>query len=182
MGKPMATDISNSKRNKAPFVPPKGRGVTLRITGETHNEEGYLFAGDLLRMFTRWADSREYIYNIVGEIDWGNLGGVKSVLLWIDTVTPDALATEVGAWRHRCASPFSIDGRIVCSMAWVSIVGYDVPAFHGPIREVSTLPQWHIIDKRANVVHVEEYLQRILDGYIEPLLKGIESNGEESSP
>lgn len=181
MGKPMATDISNSKRNKAPFVPPEGRGVTLRITGETRNEEGYLFAGDLLRMFSRWADNHGYLYNMV-EYENSSMGGVKLALLWIDTITPEVLATEVGAWRHRCASPFSIDGRIVISMAWVSIVGYDVPAFHGPIREVSTLPQWHIIDKRANVVHVEEYLQRILDGNIEPLLKGIESNGEESNP
>src|SRR5215831_3076849 len=64
----------------APRDPSDSKDVILEIKAGEGGEESALFAGDLLRMYTRYAERRGWLTEVLDEAP-SDLGGVKSVTL-----------------------------------------------------------------------------------------------------
>ena len=78
-----------------PRDPDDARDTIMEIKAGTGGEEAALFAGDLLRMYTRYAEKRGWSVNIQSE-NTTELGGVKDVQIAIRAKgTP---APEDGVW------------------------------------------------------------------------------------
>ena len=73
--------------------PNDGRDIILEVKAGEGGEESALFAGDLLRMYLRYAERRGWKTEILDETDTG-LGGVKDA-----TVAVKGKGTE-GAWAR----------------------------------------------------------------------------------
>jgi peptide chain release factor 1 len=80
-----------------PRDPDDGRDVIVEITGGAGGEESALFAGDLLRMYLRYAESKGWSTQIIEQTET-DLGGYKSVHLAVKTKT--AGAPQDGVWAH----------------------------------------------------------------------------------
>ncbi len=61
-----------------PRDPADGKDVLLEIKSGEGGEESALFAGDLLRMYTRWAERRGWSVEVLDATE-SDLGGFKSV-------------------------------------------------------------------------------------------------------
>ncbi|MDR0482508.1 MAG: peptide chain release factor 1 [Cellulomonadaceae bacterium] len=80
-----------------PRDPDDGRDVIMEIKAGAGGEESALFAGDLLRMYTMYAESQGWSTQII-ETNETDLGGYKDVQLAIKT--RGATAPEDGVWAH----------------------------------------------------------------------------------
>ncbi|MDR2703016.1 MAG: peptide chain release factor 1 [Cellulomonadaceae bacterium] len=80
-----------------PRDPDDGRDVIVEITGGAGGEESSLFAGDLLRMYLRYAEQKGWATQII-EASETDLGGYKSVHLAIKA--RGAVAPQDGVWAH----------------------------------------------------------------------------------
>ena len=82
------------RRLLIPRDPDDGRDVIMEIKGGEGGAESALFAADLLRMYTQYADSRGWRVEILDRTD-SDLGGFKDVQLAIKT---NATEPANGAW------------------------------------------------------------------------------------
>lgn len=105
-----------------PRDPNDDKNVILEIRGGVGGEEGALFAADLLRMYTMYAERRGWQLNIVSE-NMTELGGVKEVCA---TVEGDGaysrLKYEAGTHRVQRVPETESSGRIQTSAATVAIM------------------------------------------------------------
>lgn len=110
------------------------RPAIIEIRPGTGGEEAALFAGDLLRMYQRYAEMRGWKFNVI-ELAQTELGGVKEV---IGNVTGDGvfarLKFESGVHRVQRVPETESGGRIHTSAATVAVlpeaeeVDIDIPA------------------------------------------------------
>lgn len=111
-----------------PRDPDDVRDVIMEIKAGTGGEEAALFAGDLLRMYTRYAEKRGWSTTIQSE-NATELGGVKDVQLAIrakGTPTPQdgvwaSLKYEGGVHRVQRIPVTESQGRIQTSAAGVLV-------------------------------------------------------------
>ncbi|MEF2737130.1 MAG: peptide chain release factor 1 [Bifidobacterium choerinum] len=111
-----------------PRDPDDARDVIMEIKAGTGGEEAALFAGDLLRMYTRYAEKRGWITTIQNE-NSTELGGVKDVQLAIrakGTPAPEegvwaSLKYEGGVHRVQRIPVTESQGRIQTSAAGVIV-------------------------------------------------------------
>jgi len=80
-----------------PRDPDDGRDVIVEITGGAGGEESSLFAGDLLRMYMRYAEQKGWSTQII-EATETDLGGYKSVHLAVKA--KQVGAPQDGVWAH----------------------------------------------------------------------------------
>ena len=80
-----------------PRDPDDARDVILEIKAGEGGEESALFAGDLLRMYTRYAERMGWATQVL-EATESDLGGVKDVQLAVKARGP--VAPEDGVWAH----------------------------------------------------------------------------------
>jgi len=80
-----------------PRDPDDGRDVIIEITGGAGGEESSLFAGDLLRMYMRYAEQKGWATQVI-EATETDLGGYKSVHLGVKAKS--AVAPQDGVWAH----------------------------------------------------------------------------------
>jgi peptide chain release factor 1 len=80
-----------------PRDPDDGRDVIVEITGGAGGEESSLFAGDLLRMYMRYAEQKGWATQVI-EATETDLGGYKSVHLAVKA--KGAVAPQDGVWAH----------------------------------------------------------------------------------
>ena len=80
-----------------PRDPDDGRDVIVEITGGAGGEESALFAGDLLRMYLKYAESKGWSAQVL-EATETDLGGYKSAHLAIKA--KQAAAPQDGVWAH----------------------------------------------------------------------------------
>ncbi len=111
-----------------PRDPDDARDVIMEIKAGTGGEEAALFAGDLLRMYTRYAEKRGWGTTIQSE-NTTELGGVKDVQLAIrakGTPSPEegvwaSLKYEGGVHRVQRIPVTESQGRIQTSAAGVIV-------------------------------------------------------------
>ncbi|MFC3686633.1 peptide chain release factor 1 [Hydrogenophaga luteola] len=109
-----------------PKDPDDERPAFVEIRAGTGGDESALFAGDLARMYTRYADSQGWTTEIVSESP-SELGGYKEVVLRIAGRGPGAnvygqLRFESGGHRVQRVPATETQGRIHTSAATVAVM------------------------------------------------------------
>ena len=112
-----------------PRDPADGKDVILEIKGGEGGEESALFAGDLLRMYTRFADRHEWRTEVLDATE-SALGGYKSVTVAVAAKgTPEPgqapyalLKFEGGVHRVQRVPVTESQGRIHTSAAGVLVL------------------------------------------------------------
>jgi len=105
-----------------PKDPDDDRNVFLEIRAGTGGDEAALFAADLLRMYTRYAEQRRWQLEIVSAAE-STLGGYKEVIARV--TGPDAYARlkfESGGHRVQRVPVTETQGRIHTSACTVAVM------------------------------------------------------------
>ncbi|MCP1313816.1 MULTISPECIES: peptide chain release factor 1 [unclassified Halomonas] len=110
------------KRLLVPKDPDDGRGVFLEVRAGTGGDEAAIFAGDLFRMYSRYAEKRGWRVEVVSA-SHGEHGGYKEV---ISRVKGDGvyarLKFESGAHRVQRVPATESQGRIHTSACTVAVM------------------------------------------------------------
>ncbi len=98
------------------------RGVILEVRAGTGGDEASLFAGDLFRMYQRYADARRWRVDILSESE-GAVGGYKEIVAEIHGRGAYArLKFESGVHRVQRVPDTEASGRIHTSAATVAVL------------------------------------------------------------
>ncbi|WP_328188961.1 peptide chain release factor 1 [Marinobacter sp. OP 3.4] len=110
------------QRLMLPKDPDDGKNVFLEIRAGTGGDEAALFAGDLFRMYSRYAETRKWQVEVISASE-GEHGGYKEI---ISRVTGDgvygALKFESGAHRVQRVPETESQGRIHTSACTVAVM------------------------------------------------------------
>ena len=110
------------KRLLLPRDPNDDKSVVLEIRAGIGGEEGALFAADLLRMYTMYAERRGWTLSIVNE-NLTELGGVKEVSAEVEGAGAwSRLKFEAGTHRVQRVPETESSGRIQTSAATVAVM------------------------------------------------------------
>jgi len=110
------------QRMLLPKDPNDGRNAFLEIRAGTGGDESALFAGDLLRMYTRYGDRRGWKIEIVSE-SASELGGYKEVVLRVvGAGVYGDLKFESGGHRVQRVPATETQGRIHTSACTVAVL------------------------------------------------------------
>ncbi len=109
-----------------PRDPNDSKDVILEVKAGEGGDESALFAGDLLRMYLRYAERQGWAVEVLDEEDT-DLGGVKSVTLAVRSRKPDHavwanLKYEGGVHRVQRVPATESQGRIHTSAAGVVVL------------------------------------------------------------
>jgi peptide chain release factor 1 len=105
-----------------PKDPNDARNVFLEIRGGTGGEEAALFAGELFRMYQRYAESQGWKVDVVDREDTG-LGGLKSLTALVEgRGAYSRLKYEGGVHRVQRVPATEASGRIHTSAATVAVL------------------------------------------------------------
>jgi peptide chain release factor 1 len=105
-----------------PKDPEDHKNAVLEIRAGTGGDEASLFAGDLFRMYSRYAETHGFSIEVVDFND-GNTGGFKEIICNI--TGPDAYGTfkfEAGVHRVQRVPATETQGRIHTSAATVMVM------------------------------------------------------------
>jgi len=110
------------QRMLLPKDPDDARPAFVEIRAGTGGDESALFAGDLLRMYTRYAESQGWKSEIVSE-SVSELGGYKEVVMRIEGENVyGALKFESGGHRVQRVPTTETQGRIHTSACTVAVL------------------------------------------------------------
>ena len=105
-----------------PRDPNDSKNVVLEIRAGIGGEEGALFAADLLRMYTMYAERRGFTMDIVS-LNETELGGVKEAVATIEGAGAySRLKFEAGTHRVQRVPETESSGRIQTSAATVAVM------------------------------------------------------------
>ena len=105
-----------------PDDPSDGRDCMLEVRAGTGGDEAALWAGDLLRMYQRYAEGRDWTFEVVSAHD-GSAGGFKEVVVRIaGSGVFGFLKYESGTHRVQRVPATESQGRIHTSAATVAIL------------------------------------------------------------
>lgn len=112
----------NLKTLLLPKDPNDDKNVIVEIRAGTGGDEAALFANDLFRMYTRYAEIRGWKYEII-DINETGLGGLKEVIFSVsgDNVYGD-LKFESGVHRVQRVPETEASGRVHTSAASVAVL------------------------------------------------------------
>jgi len=120
---PELEDVENALREL--LIPPDpfdARDTIVEVRAGTGGDEAALFAADVLRMYTRYAERRGWTVDMVS-VSEGNVGGVKEAIF---TVRGDGaygrLRYESGVHRVQRVPATETQGRIHTSAATVAVL------------------------------------------------------------
>ena len=112
------------QRMLLPKDPDDTRPAFLEIRAGTGGDESALFAGDLLRMYSRFAEGRGWRTELISESP-SELGGYKEVVLRIESATEGVyglLKFESGGHRVQRVPVTEAQGRIHTSACTVAVL------------------------------------------------------------
>jgi len=119
-------ELPNLEKNLRFLLLPKDpedhKNAVLEIRGGTGGDEASLFAGDLFRMYSRYAETHGFSIEVV-DFNEGNTGGFKEIICNISG--PDAYGTfkfEAGVHRVQRVPATETQGRIHTSAATVMVM------------------------------------------------------------
>ncbi|MEY4363447.1 MAG: hypothetical protein RLZZ24_799 [Pseudomonadota bacterium] len=107
-----------------PKDPDDARPAFLEIRAGTGGDESALFAGDLLRMYSRYAESRGWRVEVISESP-SELGGYKEAVLRLDSATEGVygqMKFESGGHRVQRVPVTESQGRIHTSACTVAVL------------------------------------------------------------
>ncbi len=107
-----------------PKDPNDDRDVIVEIRAGTGGDEAGLFAADLFRMYSRWADEHRFKVEVLSESETG-LGGLKEVVFAVKGQGQGAysrLKWESGVHRVQRVPSTESQGRIHTSTATVAVL------------------------------------------------------------
>ena len=105
-----------------PKDPNDDKNVILEIRAGTGGEEASLFGGDLLRMYTRYAERRGYKTEMI-DLNATELGGVKEAIMMLrGKGAYSRLKYESGVHRVQRVPETETSGRIHTSAATVAVL------------------------------------------------------------
>lgn len=105
-----------------PKDPNDGRNAIIEIRGGTGGDEAALFAGDLYRMYTRFAERQGWKIEVMSLSD-GTSGGFKEVIMSIDGKDVfSKMKFESGVHRVQRVPATEAQGRIHTSAATVAVL------------------------------------------------------------
>src|SRR5689334_1443099 len=105
-----------------PHDPLDDRPAIVEIRGGTGGDEAALFAADLYRMYTRFAEGRRWRIEIISQSD-GTLGGIKEAIFKIKGEGAyGAMRWESGVHRVQRVPATETQGRIHTSAATVAVL------------------------------------------------------------
>jgi peptide chain release factor 1 len=105
-----------------PKDPRDDKNVIMEIRAGTGGEEAALFAADLFRMYTRYAEARKWKVNVTSDNETGN-GGYKSVSVEVKGKGAySRLKWESGVHRVQRVPQTEAAGRIHTSTATVAVL------------------------------------------------------------
>ena len=107
-----------------PKDPNDDKNIVLEIRGGTGGEEAALFAADLFRMYSRYAERHRWKLEILSQSD-ASAGGLKEVIALISTTggkVYSALKYESGVHRVQRVPATETQGRIHTSAATVVVL------------------------------------------------------------
>jgi peptide chain release factor 1 len=105
-----------------PRDPLDDRDAIVEIRGGTGGDEAGLFAADLLRMYTRYAERRGHKVEIIS-LSPGNVGGVREVIFAVRGAHAFGdLRSEAGVHRVQRVPETEASGRIHTSAATVAVL------------------------------------------------------------
>jgi peptide chain release factor 1 len=118
----ISTAEADIQRMLLPKDPNDDKNLFLEIRAGTGGDESALFAGDLLRMYTRYAERRRWKVEIISE-SLSDLGGYKEVIVRIEgDGAYAALKFESGGHRVQRVPATETQGRIHTSAATVAVM------------------------------------------------------------
>ncbi|MBV6491667.1 MAG: peptide chain release factor 1 [Fimbriimonadaceae bacterium] len=102
--------------------PNDDKSVIIEIRQAAGGQEAALFAGELFRMYTRYAERRKWKYDLI-EMEESDLGGVSRVVFSIDAVGAySQLKHESGVHRVQRVPATESGGRIHTSTITVAVL------------------------------------------------------------
>jgi peptide chain release factor 1 len=105
-----------------PKDPNSGKDVIMEIRAGTGGEEAALFAADLLRMYTRYADTKGWKIEYLSVSETG-LGGYKEIVFSVRSPEAyDSLKYESGGHRVQRVPETEAGGRIHTSAVTVAVL------------------------------------------------------------
>jgi peptide chain release factor 1 len=118
----LAEEAATLERLLLPRDPDDARDVFLEIRAGTGGDESALFAGDLLRMYLRYAERRRWQVEVISE-SAAELGGYKEAIVRIGGVDVYArLKFESGGHRVQRVPETESQGRIHTSACTVAVM------------------------------------------------------------
>lgn len=105
-----------------PQDPLKSKNIIIEIRAGAGGDEAALFAGDLFRMYTRWAETKRWKYEIIDFNETG-LGGYKEIIFSIrGKDVYGYLKFESGVHRVQRVPETEAGGRLHTSTASVAVM------------------------------------------------------------
>lgn len=105
-----------------PPDPDDSRNTIMEIRAGTGGEEAALFAGDLFRMYSKFADARGWKTNLI-DASPSDLGGFKEIIFSVEgTDVYKTLRYESGGHRVQRVPATEAQGRIHTSAATVAVL------------------------------------------------------------
>ena len=105
-----------------PALVPHDRPAIVEIRGGTGGDEAAIFAADLYRMYTRFAEGRRWRVEVISQSD-GTLGGMKEAIFKIKgDGAYGAMRWESGVHRVQRVPVTESQGRIHTSAATVAVL------------------------------------------------------------
>lgn len=105
-----------------PRDPEDERDVLFEIRSGTGGDEASIFAGDLLRMYSRYFDTRGWKYEVINETP-GTVGGYSKIVLEVKGEDVFGhLKFESGAHRVQRVPKTESQGRVHTSAATVAVI------------------------------------------------------------
>ena len=122
-----------------PKDPQDAKNAVLEIRGGTGGDEAALFAGDLMRMYTKYIESKGWKYEITSFSD-GAVGGYKEVIMKVTgNNVYGTLKYESGVHRVQRVPQTETQGRVHTSAASVAVLPeadeFDVEVSWNDIRK-----------------------------------------------
>ena len=118
----MAALAAHLQRMLLPKDPDDARNAFLEIRAGTGGDESALFAGDLLRMYTRFCGNQNWRVEVISE-SASELGGYKEVVVRIEGAgVYGALKFESGGHRVQRVPATETQGRIHTSACTVAVL------------------------------------------------------------
>ncbi len=116
---------ASEKELKVLLIPPdplEEKNIIMEIRGGTGGDEAALFAADLFRMYTRYAESKGWKYEVISSNET-ELGGYKEITFSIaGKYVYGSLRYESGVHRVQRVPATEASGRIQTSAATVAVL------------------------------------------------------------
>lgn len=118
----LATNEAQLRELLTPKDPNDDRDVVMEIRAAAGGDEASLFAGDLYRMYTRWAERHNYKVELIDESP-SEVGGYKEIIFGVrgDDIYKQ-LKFEAGVHRVQRVPSTESQGRIHTSTATVAVL------------------------------------------------------------